>query len=203
MVGTVAGGRKMNNKTKVVVGVGLLTAIVVVLQVLAVLFPVGIFTITLSLVPMLVGAALYGPWAGAWLGFVFGFVVLLTNASAFMAVNPAGTIATCLLKGILAGLVAGYVYLFIKKKFDKQIVATVVAAIVEPIVNTGVFVIGCLIFFLPTIEGWFPGKVGFAAIAAMIGVNFFIEIAVNIALSTTIVQIIRIGRKSGVATTEE
>ena len=47
----------MNQKTKKMVGVGLLTAIVVVLQSLAVIIPVGIFNLNLVLVPIVVGAA--------------------------------------------------------------------------------------------------------------------------------------------------
>jgi len=194
----------MNNKTKTLVGVGLLTAIVVVLQLLAAALPVFPFTITLSLVPMLVGAALYGEWAGAWLGFVFGFVVLLTNAQAFLAVNVPGTIVTCLLKGIAAGLVAGIIYKLLKKV--NETVAVVVAAIVEPIVNTGLFLVGCLLFFYGTIEGW-AEALGYASagkflIFGMVGVNFLIELGVNIVLSTVIVRIIAIGRKSGAAVAE-
>ena len=63
----------MNMKTKNMVGVALFTAIVVVLQLLAVgLRALGLFSISLVLVPIVVGAAVYGWKAGAWLGFAFG-----------------------------------------------------------------------------------------------------------------------------------
>lgn len=192
----------MNNKTKTIVGVGLLTAIVVVLQLLAAALPVFPFTITLSLVPMLVGAALYGYWAGAWLGFVFGFVVLLTNAQAFLAVNVPGTIVTCLVKGIAAGLVAGLIYKALATK--NKTLAVVVAAVAEPIVNTGLFLVGCLVFFLSTIQGWASAlgyeNAGSYLIFGMVGMNFLIEMGVNVVLSTAIVRIIALGRKSGLAT---
>ena len=77
---------------------GLLTAIVVVLQAMAIAIRFGVFNITLVLVPIVVGAALYGWKAGAWLGFVFGVVVLFTDAGAFLAINIPGTIITVLLK---------------------------------------------------------------------------------------------------------
>ena len=64
--------------TKKLVGVALFTAIVVVLQLIGSGIKLGPFSISLVLVPIVVGAALYGKSAGAWLGFVFGFVVLLT-----------------------------------------------------------------------------------------------------------------------------
>ena len=141
----------MSNTTKKIVGVGLFTAIVVVLQVLAVVIrPMVVFNISLVLIPIVVGAAMYGYKAGAWLGFVFGVVVLLTDASAFLAVNIPGTIITCILKGALAGLVSGLVYLALEKK--NQIAAVFVSAIVCPIVNTGVFLLGCRIFFMDTIK---------------------------------------------------
>ena len=97
-------------KTQTIVGLGLLTAIVVVLQAFALSIRFGVFTITLVLAPIIVGAALYKWRAGAWLGFVFGVVVLLTDAGAFLAVNIPGTIITCIAKGVLAGIVAGVIY---------------------------------------------------------------------------------------------
>ena len=107
----------MEQKTKKLVGVGLLTAIVVVLQALAVVIrPTGIFNISLVLVPIVVGAALYGYKAGAWLGFVFSLIVLATDSAAFMAISFPGTIITVLAKGTIAGLVAGLVYLVLEKK---------------------------------------------------------------------------------------
>ena len=100
----------MSEKTKTIVGVGLITAIVVVLQSLAVIIPVGIFNLNLVLVPIVVGAALYGPKVGAWLGFVAGVLILFTNSGAFLAVSIIGTVITVLAKGILSGFLAGIVY---------------------------------------------------------------------------------------------
>lgn len=188
----------MSNTTKKIVGVGLFTAIVVVLQVLAVVIrPSGVFNISLVLVPIVVGAAMYGYKAGAWLGFVFGVVVLLTDANAFLIVNIPGTIITCIFKGVLAGLAAGLVYLALEKK--NQIVAVFVSAIVCPIVNTGVFLLGCRIFFIDTINEW-SAALGYASAGAymilgLVGVNFLIEMALNIVLSSVIVKIIAIGKR--------
>ena len=187
----------MNNKTKTIVGVGLLTAIVIVLQALAVGIRFGVFNITLVLIPIVVGAALYGYWAGAWLGFVFGVVVLLTDAGAFLAVSIPGTIATCILKGACAGLAAGLIYKLLEKK--NTTLAVFVAAVVAPVVNTGIFLIGCRLFFYDTIKGWAEGA-GFASagafmIGGLVGVNFLVELAINLVLSTVIVRIVQIGKK--------
>ncbi len=188
----------MSNKTKKLVMTGLLTAIVVVLQLVSSTIKIGPFSITLALVPIVVGAALYGKLAGAWLGGVFGLMVLLSgDAGAFLAVNIPGTIATVMLKGILAGFMSGLVYDLLKKKNDT--LATYISGIFTPIVNTGVFVLGCFAFFMPTIREWANGSGETNAIkyifAGMIGINFFIELAVGLIFSPSIARIIKIGRK--------
>lgn len=180
---------------RTIVGLGLLTAIVIVLQALAISVRFGVFNITFCLVPIIVGAALYGWKAGAWLGFVFGVVVLLTDAGAFLAVNVPGTIATCILKGALAGAAAGIVYRAVAKK--NEIVAVILAGIVSPVVNTGIFLIGTFIFFLDTVKEWAGGTdVGTYIVTAFIGLNFPVELAINLALSSGIVAIVKLGRKT-------
>jgi uncharacterized membrane protein len=189
---------KKKFNTKALVGLGLLTAIVVVLQAMAISIRFGVFAITLTLVPIIVGAALYGWKAGAWLGFVFGVVVLMTDAGAFLAVNVPGTIVTCILKGTLAGLCAGVVYRLISKK--NRIAAVVTAGVVSPVVNTGVFLLGCVLFFMDTIKEWAAGagfeNAGAYMVTAFVGLNFVIELAVNLVLSSAIVAIIEYGVKS-------
>lgn len=185
----------MKNSTKTIVGIGLLTAIVIVLQALAISIRFGVFTITLVLAPIIVGAALYGYKAGAWLGFVFGVVVLLTDAGAFLAVNIPGTIITCILKGVCAGLLAGAVYLALSKK--NKLLAVICAGIAAPVANTGIFLIGCCLFFLDTIKGWAgDSNVGVFMVTSFVGLNFVVELVTNLVLSSVIVQIINIGKKS-------
>ena len=106
-----------NNNTQKIVGLGLFTAIVIVLQLMGSFIRFGTFSISLVLVPVVIGAALYGAGAGAWLGFVFGVVVLLSgDAAAFLGVNALGTILTVLVKGTLAGLLSGLVYKALENK---------------------------------------------------------------------------------------
>ena len=150
-----------NNNTQKIVGLGLFTAIVIVLQLMGSFIRFGTFSISLVLVPVVIGAALYGAGAGAWLGFVFGVVVLLSgDAAAFLGVNALGTILTVLVKGALAGLLSGLVYKALENK--NRTLAVAVAAVVCPVVNTGVFLIGCLLFFMETIGGW-ADAMGFGA----------------------------------------
>ena len=145
----------MKLKAQQIAGLGLFTAIVVVLQALAVNIRFGIFSITLVLIPIVVGAALYGWLAGAWLGLVFGVVVLFTDAGAFLAISVPGTILTCVLKGMAAGAAAGAVYKLLEKK--NTWIAVILAALVAPICNTGIFLLGCRLFFFDTIKAWAEG----------------------------------------------
>lgn len=187
--------------TRLIVGLGLLTAIVVVLQFLGASIRFGAFSISLVLMPIVIGAALYGYGAGAWLGLVFGVVVLLSgDAAPFLTVNPFGTIVTVILKGTLAGAAAGLVYKLLAKKCP-TIVSALGAAAVCPVVNTGIFLLGCRLFFFDTVSEWAQGA-GFGdnAVAFMflvlVGLNFVFEFVVNIVLCPAIVTLVRIGEKS-------
>jgi uncharacterized membrane protein len=191
----------MNKNVKTVVGTGVITAIVVVLQLFGSAIHFGPFSISLVLIPIVVGAALYGKLTGAWLGLVFGAVVLLSgDASPFLAVNPVGTVVTVLLKGTLAGLCAGLVYSLIEEK--NKLVATIAAAIVCPVVNTGIFLLGCEVFFLDTVRQWGEAagytNVGKYMIFGFVGINFLIELGINIVLSPTIVKLVSLGRKENI-----
>ncbi len=191
----------MENKhfdTRKLTGLALFTAIVVILQFLGAFIRFGPFSISLVLIPIVVGAALYGVLAGAWLGFVFGLVVLLSgDAAAFLVINPIGTVLVVLLKGALAGLCAGAVYKALCQK--NETVAVIAAAVAAPVVNTGIFLLGCLLFFLPTITEWGQAmgfeSVGKYMILGLVGGNFLFELLFNIVLSPVIVRLIRLGKK--------
>lgn len=185
-------------KTRKLAGIAIFTAIVIVLQLLGSFIRFGPFSISLVLIPIVVGAAMYGVAAGAWLGFIFGLIVLLSgDAAAFLGVNAIGTIITVIAKGTLAGLCAGLVYRALEK--TNTYVAVIASAVVCPVVNTGVFLLGCLIFFMETITGW-ATQAGFASagtymIVGLVGLNFVFELLVNVVLSPVIVRIIAIGKK--------
>ena len=177
----------------------ILTALVVVLQLLGQFIHFGVFSISLVLIPIVVGAATCGPWIGAWLGLVFGITVLLSgDAAAFMAVNVPGTIVTVLLKGVLCGLLSGLTYRALANR--NRIAAVVAAAAVCPIVNTGVFLIGCVLFFFETIAGWATAA-GFGenAVGCMFfvlaGGNFLFELGFNLVLSPIIVRLLDIAKR--------
>ncbi len=186
---------KNRNYVSTITGLGILTAMVVVLQLLSSVIKFGPFSITLALTPIIVGGALYGVFGGAWLGFVMGATVLLSgDATAFLTVNAAGTILTVLLKSTSAGLNAALRYRALEKK--NKYVASVVAGITAPIFNTGIFLIGTALFFLDTINSW-AGQtpIGEYIVFGMIGANFIVELLVNLSLSIVTVTIIDHAKK--------
>lgn len=189
---------KNSVKTRKLVLLAILTAIIVVLQVITQFIKPGFFPITLSLTPIIVGAALCGAGAGAFLGFVFSVMVLIDPATgAFLAVSIPGTVITVILKGTLAGFLSGVVYRLLEKK--NQYAAALTAGIVSPVVNTGVFFIGCLIFFADYCVQvgeslGFTGNAFYMIATVFIGANFFIELAVNVVLSGVITILVKNGR---------
>ena len=189
--------RRITEKTEKLVFAAVMTAIVVVLQVMAILTRAVMpaFSINLVLIPIVIGAAVGGVGVGAWLGFASGLAVLISgDAAAFIAVNIPGTIITVLAKGLLSGIAAAAAYKLFEKK--NRYVAVFAAAIACPVVNTGVFILGCLVFFMKTIREWGVGlgyENAFAYIfIGMIGINFVIEMAMNMILSPTVIRLLNI-----------
>ena len=207
--------------TKTMVLVAIMTALVVVLQLLGSFIRLGAFSISLVLIPIVIGAAVCGVWAGAWLGFAFGITVLLSgDAAAFLVINPFGTIVTVLLKGAMAGLAAGIAYKYLsvgcakllekrtvtdKKWLDKTIEITlkflpvVAAALACPIVNTGIFLVGCRVFFYETIAAW-GAALGYENAAeymfvGLAGINFLVELVTNALLAPVVVRLLAIKNK--------
>lgn len=182
--------KKISTKTMVLGA--LLTALVIVLQLMGAFIKFGPFSISLVLVPIVIGAATCGKTIGAWLGFVFGMAVLLSgDAAAFLTINPLGTILTVLLKGTACGFFAGLIYNLLKKYNTYAAVAA--AAIVCPIVNTGIFLLGCIVFFMEAVASWAGGDSVFQyMIVGLVGINFLIELASNLILSPIIVRLLNI-----------
>ena len=191
--------------TKRMAGLAIFTALIVVLTVLCTFVKFGPVSITLALAPIVIGAALYGAGAGAYLGFVFSLVVLLTGLFGWdggfilmlFDMKWYGLILTVLVKGTAAGYAAGLVYRLLCRKSEKA--AVLVAGIVCPVVNTGLFFAGMALFFMDTLSGM-AANAGQSVIVYMVlglaGINFVVELLVNIALSSGITHIIK-SRKRG------
>ena len=177
----------------------MLTALVVVLQLVGSFIRFGPFSISLVLIPIVIGAATCGPYIGAWLGLVFGAVVLFSgDAAFFLQFNAPATILVVLLKGFASGLVAALVYRMVER--CNRYVAVVAAAIACPLVNTGIFLIGCFLFFEEAVAALaagagFTGSVTAFMFVGLAGFNVLFEMGFNLVLSPVVVRLLNIRRK--------
>ena len=191
--------QKRREKTQKLALLALLTAIVAVLAYFGGFIKVGATaSISLTLIPVVMGSALLGPYAGAWLGGVSGAVFFMTLDSAFwLGLSIPGTIITVMVKGILSGLCAGFAYKLLEKV--NRYLAVLVSAVVCPVVNTGIFILGSFIFFMDTVNGGAAAKgmsIGGYIIIFFVGLNFVLELLANIILSPAILRLINIRKKS-------
>jgi len=182
-------------QTEKLVLLSLFTALVAILAYFGGFIKIGgLASISLTLIPVVLGAAMCGPWAGAWLGGVSGVVFFMTADAAFwMGLSIPGTIITVMVKGIAAGLVAGLVYKILEKK--NRYVAVIASAVVCPVVNTGIFLLGCMIFFIDAVKDMAAGEgmsIGAYLILFFVGLNFVFELLTNIILSPAIVKLLNI-----------
>ena len=172
--------------------VALLTALATALSFIKI--PILGASITLVLPVVIIGGAIYGPFVAAWLT-VIPNLIALTEAGIFLVTSPVGCVATLLLKGILAGFVSGVVYKALSKKHP--IGAVTCAAVVAPVTNSGVFVLGCYIFiwdYLVSLAG--ENGVGIGLLLfGLAGLNFIIELVLNVILCPSILRIIQIASK--------
>lgn len=189
-----------NNRTQTerLALLALLTAMVAILAYFGGFIKIGgLASISLTLIPVVLGAALCGPFAGAWLGGVSGAIFFTTADAAFwLGLSIPGTIITVMVKGIMAGLCAGLVYRLLEKK--NRYLAVIVSAIVAPVVNTGIFLLGCFVFFMDAVNSFALAEgisVGAYLILFFVGLNFVFELITNIVLSPTILKILNIKQK--------
>ena len=171
-----------------IAGIGVLTALIALFQYIANVLPVGTLPFSLGLFPIALGAVMYGPLAGLFLGLVNGgLVIVAPTTQAFMEFNPVATIIMCLGKTGLAGLAAGFVYLPFKKKLP--LVGSIIASLITPIINTSLFVLGTFFIFGGLFHKSISGDFFIYILVVLVGLNFFIELAVNAVLSPALYKI--------------
>lgn len=176
----------MKNKKNImfVAGNGILIALTVVLTLISNYADATGVNFNISLVTIVLGACIFGPVSGLIMGVVNGVLTIIAPATVawFIPESLFGTILVCVVKTGVAGLVSGFVYKALKKKND--VVASFVAGLVVPFVNTGLFILGSLIWFMnvyQTFTGLLQGA---------ITINFLIELGLALVLSPVVYRII-------------
>ena len=187
--------KKRAMSTQTMVLLAMLTALVVILTYAGSFIKLGpTVTVSLTLGPIVLGAALCGVLGGAWLGFINGTIILASGQAAFfLGISPAGTVLVVLAKGTMCGIAAALLYRLIGR-WNKY-VAVIGAAIVCPVVNTGIYLIGCLTVFFSAVEAMIGGATPTAMsvlIYSMGLINFPFELLFNIVLCPVIYRLIKL-----------
>lgn len=177
---------------------GVLTAIIVVLQIFGSYFRIGTISLSFVLVPIVIGGILTGVIGGTILGFIFGVITLvmgIVGADQFTFIlfsdHPFLTILTCVIKGSAAGFISGFVYKLLKNK--NLTLSTFAASAVAPIVNTGLFIVGAFCM-ADTLNSNFVAEnsnVVYFIFIGCAGINFLIELAINLVLAPSVYKIIK------------
>lgn len=164
----------------------ILSALVFIAQIMAI--PVGGFfeTSALPMAVIVIGAAFLGTRAGGILGLVFSIAVIcLPGTQVYLTFGSNRvfsvfcTILVVFLKGICAGLGAGFVYKLVER-FNRYL-AALAAGVTAVTVNTGIFIIGSILFF----------EASFAALMTMaLLVSYLVELFVSVALAPTVMRVI-------------
>ena len=199
----------MNNKffsAKNVALLGILVALVIVMQLFASAIPMFGVTINFSLIPIAFAGILLGALGGAIVGFASGVVVFISaavlgaepfTATLFQA-HPVILTLICIGKTTVAGLVSGLIFKFLVKKND--FIAVCVSAVILPIVNTGIYLLGIILMkdTTATFLGMGVSTAGtvFTTVFAIIWLNFVLEMAVNLVFIPMIQRVVRVIKKS-------
>lgn len=194
-----------NKKILRLAELAMLVALVVVLQLVSALIPPigGTVSITLTLVPVVVGAILFGIEGGAILGATFGLIVLINciagldpGGNLLWTANPVFTAVICIVKGTAAGIIPALLYKLAAGNCNRagggrKFVSALLAALSAPIVNTGLFVCGMFVFFKDILYQWAgDSNVFIYILVGLAGLNFLVEFIVNIILTPAIVRIV-------------
>ena len=139
----------MNNRQKILkmVELAIFIAIILVMKLTGLSsIPVGPLVMTLTMVPIAIGAMLLGPVEGAVLGFVYGctsFYDAVIAASPmsgfFFQTSPVHTFILCVVTRTLVGLLTGVIFAILKKIDRKRVWCYFAGGLLAPMLNTILF----------------------------------------------------------------
>ena len=178
---------------------------------------IGIFAVTLIGIPLAIAACLYGPYFGALIGLVWGIISLIQGITGYgdangfglllLAYSPLGFVITCIVPRVLTGFLAGLIYK-INTKWDKKgRINSIITCTLVPIFNTTFFMSSFVAFFyfsdfyqsyVETISNT-HGVNAFNPIIFIIffvGINFLVELSVNMVVGSAAVFGIKKATKS-------
>jgi len=192
---------QVSQQTQRLTGLAILSALVIVLSVFCTFVRFGPVNITLALTPIIIGGARYGKRGGTFLGGVFGLSTLVIGllgwdggfVMTLIGMNAFWGVLICLLKAIAAGFLAAVAYQALYRKND--LAAVVTAGVVCPVANTGIFLLTMIFVYRPLLDSMAAssGTSAFVfALFTLAGINFLVELATNLVLSSATTRIIRL-----------
>ena len=186
---------KATQKTRRLVQMAILIAIMLVLAFTPLGYlKVGAIEITFMTIPVVIGAILLGPAAGAFLGGVFGLTSFIqcfgmsAFGAALLGINPFLTFLVCMVPRILMGYLAGVIFRVIYRHDKTKILSFAASSLSGALLNTILFV-GMLMLSFGSSEYMMTMRGGLdllAFLAAYVGVNGLVEAIVAFVLGTAI-----------------
>ncbi len=197
MLNTRGMGNSRENIRKMVV-VAMLSGICLFLGLTGLGFiPLPLFKLTILHLPVIIGAIIEGPIAGASIGFIFGLFSIYQNITTPTPMSPFFyNPIVSILPRVLIGVISYYVYIFLRSKLKNKRLSIGIAAICGSLTNTiGVLGSIYLIYFKDyasilmqrgTISSGSLGKVTIALLS-VIGTNGIAEAVLSALVSIPVV----------------
>ena len=154
----------------------------------------GPLSATTLVIPVAIGAAVIGPGAGAFLGFIFGATsyVQCFGLDAFGTtlneITPFFTLLMCFVPRILMGLLTGLIYKAVSKA--SPLAGAITCSIAAPALNTVMFVGALMLFFGKSDYIMSFGNSFIAVVAVLITWNAVFELATTGVLGSLISPLI-------------
>ena len=150
--------QKQQSNTRRMAQLALFIAIIFVMRITGLTrIPIGPLYMTLSMIPIAIGAMLIGPAGGAVLGLVYGCTSLydaITGASvmtgAFFQVSPVHTVLMCVGTRVLVGFLTGWLFRAVHKIDRTKTVSYFIGGLLAPVLNTVLFMGYIVLFFYRT-----------------------------------------------------
>ena len=150
--------QKQQSNTRRMAQLALFIAIIFVMRITGLTrIPIGPLYMTLSMIPIAIGAMLIGPAGGAVLGLVYGCTSLydaITGASvmtgAFFQVSPVHTVLLCVGTRVLVGFLTGWLFRAVHKIDRTKTVSYFIGGLLAPVLNTVLFMGYIVLFFYRT-----------------------------------------------------
>lgn len=189
--------KNISVKTGRMVQLAILTAIIVLMAFTPIGYlHLGVIEITFIMIPVIIGAIVMGPGAGAFLGGVFGLTSFIQCfgmsyfGETLLAIQPVYNFIVCMIPRILMGFLAGWIFKGLARldKTHTKAIAYSVTSLCGALLNT-VFFVGALLLLFGQSDYIMSLRAGmglFAFVVAFVGTNGVIEAIVCFVVAAAI-----------------